>query len=305
MFKSIGEKLSRKTGGAPPQTVELIRQTLTQVIDPDLHRDIVSLGFVKEIDVKGNGAKIVVELTTPACPAKDQMQKQIEELTLAIDGISEVDVVFTADTRARKTTLGADVLPALGRVKNIVAVASGKGGVGKSTTTVNLAYALAKAGSKVGILDADIYGPSIPLMTGVADPTETEGTMVVPPMVDGVKAISVAMFAQKGGAQLMRGPMTAQIIKQFLTQIAWGELDYLLIDYPPGTGDIQLTLSQMAPISGAVLVTTPQEVALVDVRKAIKMFSTTKVSARAINGSRHSNRIAILQPIFQLNNLAA
>ena len=171
---------------------------------------------------------------------------------------------------------------ALGEVKNIIAVASGKGGVGKSTTAVNLAYSLAQSGSKVGLLDADIYGPSLMQMTKVDKPQDTVGEMIVPPVFAGVKIISVAMFTEAGQAQMLRGPMVAQIIRQFLTQIAWGELDYLLIDYPPGTGDIQLTLSQIAPITGAVIVTTPQEVALIDVRKAISMFDTLKVPVLGI-----------------------
>lgn len=165
---------------------------------------------------------------------------------------------------------------ALAGVKNILAIASGKGGVGKSTTTVQLAFALAKQGYRVGIVDADIYGPSIPLMTGVKNPEYMEGSLVLPPSQAGIKIISVSMFASAGQAHILRGPMAGNMVKQFLTQVKWGELDYLLIDYPPGTGDIQLTISQVASVDAAIIVTTPQDVALLDVRKAISMFKTVK-----------------------------
>ena len=273
----ILETVKRKVMGNKPSE-DAIKKALSKVVDPDLHVDIVTLGFVKKISIGPMGkVDLRIQLTTPACPAKDMMGKQIEEEVGAIPGVSGVNVEFTADTTRSRSKLNPDVMAALGQVKNIIAVASGKGGVGKSTSTVNLAYALADSGSKVGILDADVHGPSVPLMTGAKDPTEVHGKMIVPPEVGGVKIISVGMFNKDGKANIMRGPMTSQIIRQFLTQISWGELDYLLIDYPPGTGDIQLTLSQMAPLSGAVLVTTPQEVALLDVRKAVEMFASTKV----------------------------
>ena len=279
---NIFTKMQDKLKGVPPSAAPLrvedkIKEALKSVMDPDLHKDIVTLGFVKKITVTDGKADLLVELTTPACPAKDMLKKQIEEKTLLVPGVTSVAVDFSARVPRGGAAKGAEVQAALGQVANIIAVASGKGGVGKSTTTVNLALALAQAGSKVGILDADIHGPSIPMMTGVAQPTEQEGKMVVPPMAYGMKIISVEMFTPDGKANIMRGPMTSQIVKQFLTQIAWGELDYLLIDYPPGTGDIQLSLSQIAPLSGAVIVTTPQDVALLDARKAVTMFNTTKV----------------------------
>ena len=163
--------------------------------------------------------------------------------------------------------------------KNIIPVASGKGGVGKSTTAVNLAFALAQTGSKVGLLDADVYGPSIPRMVRVDAPTtgQTAGQGMVPPQAHGVKVLSAGMFVQSEQAAILRGPMAGGVVKQFLTQVQWGDLDYLILDYPPGTGDIQLTISQTAPISGAIMVTTPQDIALIDVRKAISMFKTLKV----------------------------
>ncbi|SMF66173.1 Mrp/NBP35 family ATP-binding protein [Pseudobacteriovorax antillogorgiicola] len=256
---------------------DAVREALKAVQDPDLHRDIVSLGFVKKVDIKGKKVHVVVELTTPACPVKEQLQAQCREVVEALEGVDEAHIEMTAQTPKRRDTIPDLVKEALGGVKSIIAVASGKGGVGKSTSTVNLAYGLAQAGSKVGILDADIYGPSMMQMTKVGKPEETRGQLIVPPQFGGVKIISVGMFTEAKQAQMLRGPMVAQIIRQFLTQIDWGELDYLLIDYPPGTGDIQLTLSQIAPITGAVVVTTPQEVALIDVRKAISMFDTLKV----------------------------
>lgn len=280
LFSSIGEKLKAVKPAISLDTKDIedqIREALRDVMDPDLHKDIVSLGFVKSIQVKSGKASLVIELTTPACPAKEMLKQQIEAKALGIEGVESCVIEFTANMSRGNVKINAEVQAALGQVRNIIAVASGKGGVGKSTTTVNLAMSLAKSGSKVGILDADVHGPSIPLMTGVGQPTETIDKMVVPPVSHGMKVISVEMFTPDGKANIMRGPMTSQIIRQFLTQIAWGELDYLLIDYPPGTGDIQLSLSQMAPITGAVLVTTPQEVALVDVRKAVSMFNTTKV----------------------------
>ena len=258
-------------------TEEAVLEVLKKVEDPDLHKDIVSLGFVKKVQIQGKKVSVIVELTTPACPVKDQLRDQCQEMILSLEGVEEAQVEMTAQTRSRKDNIPDLVKEALGGVKHIIAVASGKGGVGKSTSTVNLAYSLAQAGSKVGILDADIYGPSMMQMTKVSKPEETSGQMIVPPEFAGVKIISVAMFTDAKQAQMLRGPMVAQIIRQFLTQIEWGDLDYLLIDYPPGTGDIQLTLSQIAPITGAVVVTTPQEVALIDVRKAISMFDTLKV----------------------------
>lgn len=254
-----------------------VLEALKVVMDPDLGKDIVTLGFVKEVTIRGKKVSVIVELTTPACPVKDQLRDQCQEAIEKLEGVDEAQIEMTAQPPKRSGPIPADVQPALGKVRNIIAVASGKGGVGKSTTTVNLAYALAQAGSKVGILDADVYGPSLMQMTRVSKPEETNGDMIIPPQFGGVKVISVAMFTDAAQAHMLRGPMVSQIVKQFLMQIEWGELDYLLVDYPPGTGDIQLTLSQVAPVTGAVLVTTPQEVALIDVRKAISMFDTLKV----------------------------
>lgn len=278
LLTNMREKLTG--GGRPPVTEADVNKALANVQDPDLHKDIVSLGFVRNIDIKGDVVSLDVNLTTPACPVKEQLKNQCEDELKKIPGVREARVTMTATT-TRSTPKQAEaqpaVNPALAGVKNIIAVASGKGGVAKSTTAVNLAYALAQAGSKVGLLDADVYGPSIPRMVKFTKPASQEGATVVPPEAEGIKVISVAMFSDGGRATILRGPMAGGVIKQFLTQVEWGELDYLIIDYPPGTGDIQLTISQTATLSGALIVTTPQEVSLIDVRKAVDMFKTLKV----------------------------
>jgi ATP-binding protein involved in chromosome partitioning len=275
-IENVQQKFKKATTPASTITEEKILQALSVVIDPDLGRDIVSLGFVKNIQISGTSVSVEVELTTPACPVKEKLRAQSVQALGNIPGVTDIQVKMTAQTRS--TAASTTQKPAaIAGVKNIIAVASGKGGVGKSTTAVNLAYSLTKLGSKVGLLDADIYGPSVQFMTGCENPSEMSGDLIVPPTRDGVKIISVAMFSQSGKSAALRGPMAAQIIKQFLTQVDWGELDYLIVDYPPGTGDIQITLSQLSPISGAVIVTTPQEVSLLDVRKAVSMFDTVKV----------------------------
>ncbi|MCX6105015.1 MAG: Mrp/NBP35 family ATP-binding protein [Proteobacteria bacterium] len=276
LFSSVKDKLSG--GPATIVTEEQVKEALSKVQDPDLHQDIVKLGFVRNIVIKGDKVSVEVNLTTPACPVKEQLKTECETVLKDIPGIAHADVTMTATTSAAPRDTNAAVIPALAGVKNIIAVASGKGGVGKSTTAVNLAYALAKAGSKVGLLDADVYGPSIPRMVKITTLAEEGGpNEIIPPLADGIKVISVGMFTQASDATILRGPMAGSVIKQFLTQVKWGELDYLVIDYPPGTGDIQLTISQTAPVTGAVIVTTPQEVSLIDVRKAMSMFKTLKV----------------------------
>jgi len=276
LFSAIKDKV---VGNArPPLTEALIKTALSAVMDPDLHQDIVTLGFVRAVVIDGSSVSLEVNLTTPACPVKEQLKTQVEGILKALPGITTVQVTMTATTRAPAASAASATNPSLQHVKNIIAVASGKGGVGKSTTAVNLAFALAKAGSKVGLLDADVYGPSVPRMVRITKPADDAGpNVIVPPQSHGVKVLSVGMFSQAGEATILRGPMAGNVVKQFLTQVQWGELDYLIIDYPPGTGDIQLTISQTAPVTGAVLVTTPQEVSLIDVRKAISMFKTLKV----------------------------
>lgn len=289
IFKSVTEKLTGKGQASPPPgslglNEESVRQALRNVEDPDLHRDIVTLGFLTRIEIKGGRVSVDVNLTTPACPVKDLLRSQCETELKKIPGVESVDVTMTANVKGAPTAAATSATEnkSLAGVKNIIAVASGKGGVGKSTTAVNLAYALAQSGAHVGLLDADVYGPSIPMMTRAGTPSAGQDNMVSPPMVDGIKVISIAMFSSGNKATILRGPMAGGVIKQFLTQVQWGNLDYLVVDYPPGTGDIQLTLSQTAPLTGAVIVTTPQEVALIDVRKAISMFDTLKVPVLGI-----------------------
>lgn len=260
-------------------TEDHVRTALKEVRDPDLHEDIVTLGFVQNISIKPPRLDVEVRLTTPACPVKEQLKQQCEKALLSLPGITEVHVTMTAETRGKSVASDHPGAAALSEVKNIIAVASGKGGVGKSTTAVHLAFALAASGSKVGLLDADIYGPSIPLMTRpeVSGKASTNSQLIEPLDAKGVKVMSIGFFNQGNKASILRGPMAGGVIKQFLGQVHWGALDYLIIDYPPGTGDIQLTISQTAPITGAVIVTTPQELALIDVRKAMSMFETLKV----------------------------
>ena len=260
---------------SPVITEESVLEKLRLVKDPDLHRDIVSLGFIKQLKIEEGNVSFQVELTTPACPVKEQLKAQCEEVVKSISGVKEVAVTMTANVRTGATQSNRIALPT---VKNVIAVASGKGGVGKSTVTINLSMALAADGARVGLLDADIYGPSIPLMMGTLDEKpESRDKRVIPIEREGVKMMSMGYLIPPGEPVVWRGPMVHGALTQFLNQVEWGELDYLLIDMPPGTGDAQLTISQSAPLSGAVIVTTPQEVSLIDARKGLKMFQNVKI----------------------------
>lgn len=248
---------------------ETILKALQSVTDPDLGRDIVSLGFVKDVKICGGAVGFTVELTTPACPAKDQMKREAEQAVLALSGIDQVDVKMTAEVRASSTRTSGF----LSTVKNIVPVASGKGGVGKSTVAANLAVALAQSGAQVGLMDADVYGPSIPTLMGISgEPQTTPDQQIIPINQYDIKIISMGFFLPEEKAVIWRGPMLDKMISQFLGGVAWGELDYLVIDLPPGTGDIQLSLCQKVALTGAVVVSTPQDVALNVAQKAIVMF---------------------------------
>lgn len=257
-----------------PKLQEKIIDALKTVQDPDLHKDIVSLGFVKNLNIEGGNVKFDVELTTPACPVKEQLRTECETKVQAIEGVEKVDVNMTAVVRSTE-----HAQPVLTGVKNIIAVASGKGGVGKSTVSTNLAIALSMTGARVGLMDADIYGPSIPQMMGIpiTSPKVGDENKFFPHEKYGLKVVSAAFLTKQGQPLMLRGPMLGGIIQQFLQNVEWGELDYLVIDLPPGTGDVQLTLTQKAPISGAVVVTTPQEVSLIDADKGVKMFQQVKV----------------------------
>lgn len=265
-------------------TNEEILQLLKHVKDPDLHRDIVSLDMVKNLEVSDNSVKFDLELTTPACPMKDKMKEDcVNIIKTTFPEIKNVDIRITSNvTKTKKLSLNS-LLP---EVKNTIAVASGKGGVGKSSIAVNLAAALAKLGAKVGLIDADIYGPSIPLMLGFPEKPKIMQDQFTGKMLPaekyGIKLMSIGFFIDDNNPVIWRGPMASGAIKQFMSDVEWGELDYLFFDLPPGTGDIQLTLLQTIPLTGAVIVTTPQEVALIDARKALKMFERLNVPTLGI-----------------------
>jgi len=253
---------------------DMVLAALKPIQDPDLHRSIVDLDFIQNIEITGNTVSFDLVLTTPACPVKDQLKAACEQAVQDLDGVDSVEVTLSAQTRSHLAGGEGN----LEKIKNIIAVASGKGGVAKSTTAVNIAASLAATGAKVGVFDADIYGPSIPIMMKCdTEPKMGEDGLIQAAISGGVKVISIGYFLPPGKAAILRGPMASGYVTQFLTKVDWGDLDYLIIDYPPGTGDIQLTLSQQTNITGAVLCTTPQRVALADVEKAIRLFETTKV----------------------------
>jgi len=264
--------MSGKTAATVSESAVL--EVLKSVRDPDLHRNIVELGFVKNLAVDGGRVRFDVELTTPACPVKEQLRDECRTKVAQLPGVSAVDVNMTANVTARSFS-GKAALPG---VKNVIAVASGKGGVGKSTAAVNLALALSERGARAGLLDADVYGPSIPMMLGVQKrPKMTEAKKIVPVEAHGLSTMSMGYLSDDNTPVIWRGPMVSGLIQQFLGVVEWGDLDYLVIDLPPGTGDIQLTLCQQAPLAGAVIVTTPQDVSLLDARKGLKMFEQVNV----------------------------
>jgi ATP-binding protein involved in chromosome partitioning len=266
-------------------TEEKILTALKNVQEPDLGKDIVTLDMVKDIVIDNNYVSFTVVLTTPACPLKDLIKNNcIDAVRSLVNKDAIVKVNFTANTSTKRTDNKA-VLPA---VKNIIAVVSGKGGVGKSTVAANLALAIAQNGAKVGLMDADIYGPSVPIMFGVRGERpmmmEVEGGkgMIVPLERYGIKLISIGLLVDEKSAVVWRGPMASSAIRQFITDVYWDELDYLVVDMPPGTGDIHLTLMQTVPVTGAVIVTTPQDVALADAKKGIAMFGQAQLNVPII-----------------------
>lgn len=252
-----------------------VLEALRAVRDPDLHKDIVTLGFIRDLKIDGGTVSFRIMLTTPACPVKELMEEQARTAVGAIAGVTQVNV--TMDAEVPKGRGFGDKL-AIDGVKNIIAVSSGKGGVGKSTVAVNLAVSLALDGARVGLMDADVYGPNVPLMLGVANSQpEVRGNKLVPLEAYGVKLMSMAVLQPGDKPMIVRGPILHGLVRQFLSDVLWGELDYLIVDMPPGTGDIQLSLAQLVPVQGAVLVTTPQNVSVADVRRAYKMFETVAV----------------------------
>jgi len=248
----------------------VVLDALRVVRDPDLHKDIVALGFVKGLRIDGGRVSFAIELTTPACPVKDQMKEQARVAVSSLPGVSTVDIEMTASVRP-VIAPGAGRAPVEG-VKNIIAVGAGKGGVGKSTVAVNLAVALAARGSRVAVLDGDLYGPNVPIMLGIQTRLETDGERIVPAEKYGLQVVSMAFLTEDDAPVIWRGPMLHKMIGEFFRGVRWKNIDYLLVDMPPGTGDIALSLSQTVPVAGAVLVTTPQTVSIADTRRAVHMY---------------------------------
>ena len=263
-----------------PVSDSAVLGALAVVRDPDLHKDIVSLGFVKDLHIDGDRVAFTIELTTPACPVKDQMRDQARAAVLQLAGVASVDVQMSA--RVREVTGGDGPRQPVPGVKNIVAVGAGKGGVGKTTVAVNLALALAKCGSRVGIIDGDIYGPNVPIMLGVKTQLVTDGQKIVPAEKYGLQIISMGFLTSDDAPIIWRGPMLHGALQQFFREVGWRDLDYLIVDMPPGTGDVALTLSQSVPTAGAILVTTPQKVALADTRRAIAMYRKLNIAPLGI-----------------------
>jgi ATP-binding protein involved in chromosome partitioning len=252
-------------------TEAAVLDALRAVKDPDLHKDIVALGFVKNLRIDAGGrVGFTIELTTPACPVKDLMRDQARAAVSALGGVSVVDIEMTAQVRA-VTRPEAGRAPVEG-VKNVIAVGAGKGGVGKTTVAVNLAVALAQRGSRVALLDGDMYGPNVPIMLGLRTKLETNGKKIVPAEKYGLQVVSLGFLTEDDAPVIWRGPMLHGALQQFFRDVAWSDIDYLIVDMPPGTGDIALSLSQTTAVAGAVLVTTPQTVSLADTRRAVQMY---------------------------------
>lgn len=256
-----------------------VLDALKQVMDPELHKDLVSAGMIQNLKVEGNAVKFDLQLTTSACPLRSQLKQAAQEAVEALQGVGSVDVNITARSGPKFREEREDALPGVGAV---IAVASGKGGVGKSTVSVNLALAMAEGGAKVGLLDADIYGPSVPTLMGVHERPRVRDGKIVPIEKYGIKLMSLGFLMDEDAAVIWRGPLVAGAIKQMLTDVDWGELDYLVVDLPPGTGDAQLTLAQSVPLTGVVVVTTSQDMALGIASKAALMFRKMNVPVLGI-----------------------
>jgi ATP-binding protein involved in chromosome partitioning len=253
-----------------------VLEALKVVRDPDLNRDIVSLGFVKDLAIDQGRVALTIELTTPACPVKDQMRDQARAAVMQLPGVTSVDVRMSARVRE---AVGADgSRQAVPGVKNVIAVGAGKGGVGKTTVAVNLAIALAKCGSRVGLVDGDIYGPNVPIMLGIKAQLVSDGQKIVPAEKFGLQIVSMGFLTGDDAPIIWRGPMLHGALQQFFREVRWVDLDYLVVDLPPGTGDIALSLSQTVPVAGAIVVTTPQQVSLADTRRAVAMYKKLNIS---------------------------
>jgi ATP-binding protein involved in chromosome partitioning len=256
---------------------DAVLNALRVVNDPDLRRDIVSLGFVKDVSLKDGNVSFTIELTTPACPVKDQLREQAAAAVRALPGVASVDVRMTANVRS--VSAPETGRPPLPGVKNIIAVGAGKGGVGKTTVAVNVALALAKCGGRVGILDGDIYGPNVPIMLGLSGTQlTTDGRQIVPAEKHGLQVVSMGFLTSDDAPVIWRGPMLHGAIQQFFREVAWRDLDYLIVDMPPGTGDVALSLSQTVPVVGSIVVTTPQKVSLADSLRAVRMYQKLNIA---------------------------
>ena len=261
---------------AEPTTVELLERALATVIDPELRKPMLQLGMLRDIVIDGDAVSLRVVLTTPACPLKDRIQDDIDAAVVGtVPGINRVLVTWDSDV---SSTRGLPGRQEIAGVRNAIAISAGKGGVGKSTVSVNVALALQQAGARVGLLDADVYGPNVPIMLGLTDtPKAGPDGKMLPLDAHGLKVVSFGTILKPGQPVIWRGPMLAKALREFLYEVTWGELDYLVIDLPPGTGDVQLSLAQSMPMTGAVICTTPQDVSLADVSRGIEMFRKLNV----------------------------
>lgn len=268
-------------------TEPAVLRALEAVTDPDLGRDIVSLGFIKNLVIDGGRVAFSIELTTPACPVKDEMREQARTAVSALDGVDAVEIEMTASVRSAVPDAQQAPIPG---IRNIIAVGAGKGGVGKTTVSVNLAVALARYGGRVGIIDGDVYGPNVPIMLGLDARLESDGKKIVPAEKYGIRVVSMGFLTDGAAPIIWRGPMLHGVVRQFFQDVKWGELDYLVVDMPPGTGDVALSLSQTVPVTGAVVVTTPQAVSLADSRRAVGMYRKLNIPALGIveNMSYHA-----------------
>ncbi len=269
----------------PQITSESVLNALRSVQDPDLHQDLVTLGMIRDLEIQDGNVSFRVVLTTPACPLKAKIESEAREAVKAIPGVKEIRVKMDSEVRAKKTGTPAPNL--IEGVSHIIAVSSGKGGVGKSTVAVNLAVALALEGARVGLMDVDVYGPNVPTMMGVTEEPKIQedpqkGEAFIPPVSHGVKVMSMGFLIKGDQPLVWRGPMLHSVVSQFCHKVNWGSLDYLIVDMPPGTGDVQLSLAQLVPVTGAVLVSTPQEVSMQDVRKAFHMFEKVRIPVMGV-----------------------
>jgi ATP-binding protein involved in chromosome partitioning len=254
-------------------TKEAILTALSKVQEPELHQDLVTLNMIRELEIKDDKVSFTVMLTTPACPLRGRIDKESREAVMAVPGVKKVEIKMDSDVPNDGRMRGLVNMP----IRNAIAVGSGKGGVGKSTVAVNIAMALAQSGARVGLMDADIYGPNIPTMLGVEKLPPPNGPRLIPAIAYGIKMISMGLLVKPGQPLIWRGPMLNSAIRQFLSDVEWGELDYLIVDLPPGTGDASLSLAQALPLSGAVIVTLPQLVSLEDAGRGLNMFKTLEV----------------------------